>query len=359
MKLFKLLIAFLSVSTFLNAQHSEKCGTDALHRNYYQSHPQEFIKFKKSEAILQDYLQNQMFTFRSSEEVLKVPIVIHVMHLGEDEGIDNNISDAQIHSGITQLNNAFRNVSGLSIDMGIEFELAKQDTNGASTTGIVRYDASGLAGYSDDGVSLGSAGVDEIILKAASQWPHEQYYNIWIVTEINGNDGGYGTQGFAYLPGASATYDGTVIQNTAWGDQGTVNNWNALGATIIHELGHGLGLYHTFHVQSSAPGDTAANGCPLNNDCSTQGDLCCDTDPHHVSSSNSCDTLEINPCTGQPLGNVVRNYMDYSDDVCQVMFTDDQKARMRGTLLTTREGLLKSKALKDPVVPSDEPMEAG
>ncbi len=352
---FILLIFLAFIST---AQEHQKCATDYLHKKQIENNPQLQTKLQKNEASLQKFIQNQYFNFRSTEEILKVPIVVHIIHLGEAEGVGNNISNAQIESGIQQLNDAYRNVNGLGEDMGIEFALAIQDPNGTSTTGIVRYDASGEPEYDSDGISTGSggAGLAETDLKALSKWPKDQYYNIWIVSEINGNDGGFGTQGFAYLPGASAIYDGTVIQNTSWGDQGTVNSWNNLGTTIIHELGHGLGLYHTFNVYNEA--DTTLSGCPLDTDCSTQGDFCCDTDPHLVSSSHSCDTAEINQCTGTLLGNLVRNYMDYSGQECQVLFTADQKARMRGTLLTTRKSLLISRALEEPIAACETPSAA-
>ena len=347
-----ILILFTFTST---AQEHQKCATDYLHKKQVENNPQILIELKKNEVNLQKFIQNQYFNFRSTEEILKVPLVVHVMHLGEAEGEGNNISNAQIESGIQQLNDAYRNVNGMGEDMGIEFALAIQDPNGASTTGIIRYDASGEPQYASDGISTGSgAGLVETDLKALSKWPKDQYYNIWIVSEINGNNGGFGTQGFAYLPGASAVYDGTVIQNTSWGDQGTVNSWNDLGTTIIHELGHGLGLYHTFNVYNEA--DTTPGGCPLDTDCSTQGDFCCDTDPHLVSSSHSCDTAEINQCTGTLLGNLVRNYMDYSGQECQVMFTADQKARMRGTLQTTRKSLLISKALTPSIAACEDPI---
>ena len=341
----------------LNAQENTKCATEFLHKKYLGKNPELKSKFKSLENSLQKFITNQHFIFRSSEEIIKVPLVIHILHLGEFEGVGNNISYNQITSGIQQLNNAFRNVNGVGDDMKIEFELARQDPYGNKTTGIIRYDASGESKYASDGISIGMGnGLDEITLKALSKWPNDHYYNIWIVSEINGNNGGYGTQGFAYLPGASDDYDGSVIQNTAWGNQGTVNSWNNLGTTIIHELGHGLNLLHTFHTVNDY--DTLVNGCPINTNCSLQGDFCCDTDPHNVSPSGSCDTNELNPCTGSLFGDIVKNYMDYSDQNCQTMFTSDQKDRMRGTLYTSRKSLLVSKALKEPVAPCESPIVA-
>ena len=50
--------------------------------------------------------------------------------------------------------------------MGIEFHLAIQDPNGASTNGIIRYDASGIPGYASDGVAIGTdPGADEADVK--------------------------------------------------------------------------------------------------------------------------------------------------------------------------------------------------
>lgn len=339
-----LIIPIILAHFFGSAQHvNQTCITDQLIYKL-RSDKSTAKQLKISEALLQKALTS---TNKNANQVYQVPVVIHVMHLGESVGTGNNISNTQIMSGIDQLNEDFRNINGLGIDAKIEFVLAKQDPNGNATTGIVRYDASGIPNYSTSGMAVATTGADELAVKSASIWPNTSYYNIWLVNEIEGNDGGFGTQGFAYLPGASSARDGAVLLNTAWGDQGTVKNWNNLGVTITHEMGHALGLYHTFFIQNDA--DTTANGCPVNNDCSLEGDLCCDTDPHKVSPSFSCKTDDINPCTGNLYGDIVRNYMDYSDQACQVMFSADQIARMRAALEGPRASLLTSKGLEKPI----------
>lgn len=341
------------------AQYTERCASSFKHAEYIKKHPEVKYRFEKIESQLQKVIQKG-YEKRSSNTVYQVPLVIHVMHLGEAEGVGNNISEAQIMSGITQLNNAYRNVSGQGIDTKIEFVLAKTDPDCNISNGIVRFDASGIPGYLTDGIAIDTLGADELILKASSKWPNENYYNIWLVSEIAGNDGGFGTQGYAYFPGTSASRDGAVILNTAWGNTGTANAWNNQGKTGIHELGHGLNLYHTFGVQSAS--DTTTNGCPSNSDCNTQGDLCCDTDPHKVSTSFTCTDSLINECTGSIFGDVVHNYMDYSDQDCQYMFSQDQIDRMRATLEGIRSGLIVSKgksptlaSFNPPITPSCEP----
>jgi len=330
-------IAALQISF---AQQAEKCANTLKHKEYLKANPEAKTTFNQIENQLQKIIQKG-YTKRSTNQIYLVPLVIHVMHLGEEVGVGSNISDTQIVSGITQLNNAFRNVSGQGIDTEIEFVLAKRDPDCNASNGIVRFDASGIAGYASDGVLSDSLGADEVTLKASSKWPNDSYYNIWIVSEIEGNDGGFGTQGFAYFPGTSSNRDGTVILNTAWGNTGTANSWNNQGKTGIHELGHGLNLHHTFKLQSAS--DTTFNGCPPNIDCTAQGDFCCDTDPHKVSSSFTCTDSQINECTGNIYGDVVHNYMDYSDQDCQYMFSQDQIDRMRATLEGTRSGLIVSK----------------
>ena len=99
---------------------------------------------------------------------------------------------------------------------------------------------------------------------------------------------------------------------------GNLNKYNK-GDTLVHEVGHWLGLDHTFK-----------------NGCSNPGDFVDDT-PYESSSTfgrpNSKDT-----CSSLPGEDPFHNFMDYSDDCCMYHFTEGQSARMR-TLSGTYRGL--------------------
>jgi hypothetical protein len=76
---------------------------------------------------------------------IRIPVVVHVIY----NTAQQNISDAQIQSQITVLNNDFRKLNadinkvpsefaGRAADTNIEFYLATTDPNGRPTTGITR-----------------------------------------------------------------------------------------------------------------------------------------------------------------------------------------------------------------------------
>ena len=127
---------------------------------------------------------------------------MHVLHLGENVGTGTNISDAQIQSSIDHLNQFYRGQTTNSpVDFKIEFSLAKQDPNCNATTGINRINASGVPGYSNGGVDYyGDGGqADENTLKDLSRWSETDYFNIWIVSEIENNNAGSGISGDIHM----------------------------------------------------------------------------------------------------------------------------------------------------------------
>jgi hypothetical protein len=330
----------------------EICATMPKNAIQLASDPVFRQKQAEIEAAYQKYLRDGLAGSRL-EEVYTIPVVVHVIHLGEAIGSGTNISDAQIQSAIDNLNVAYSNGSPYTgVNTNIQFVLAKTAPDCSATTGILRVNGSGTSNYGTDGIT----DANQTTIKALSKWPNDLYYNIWIVSEIDNNGGGSGVQGYAYFPGAGPSEDGTVILYNAFGyDPSGANGYNLksytnLNATAIHELGHAFSLYHTFQGDSGPTGAGSsqcpdqADGCTLWNGSAWEyhGDCVSDTPPHIRSASN-CNTSGTNSCDGGSSNALfVHNFMDYSSGACKTKFTDGQKIRMRAAILASRFSLTTS-----------------
>ena len=170
------------------------------------------------------------------------------------------------------------------------------------------------AWYSAD---LGSA--DEVAMKNALRKGGPESLNIYTT------DGdlylGWATLPFFYKFGPS--YDGVVLWWAALPGTGLAGTTPEepdgvltydQGDTGTHEVGHWLGLEHTF-----GPGTGA---------CTTPGDFIKDTpveaEPHFF-------CVQRDSCVGSPFpgDDPITNFMDYVDDVCMDNFTAEQTKRMR------------------------------
>ena len=296
-----------------------ECGTDYIHKNQMQTdsaYRKQIVTLESQvEAITQKQANNKL---RSS--LYTIPVVVHVIHLGEPIGTGSNISDIQIQEAIAGLNDRFSNGNGLGVDVELEFCLASKDPNGNSTNGINRVDGSIVANYSANGITpTGNpcSGAIETDIKDLSRWPVSDYYNIWVVSEIcNGAFVGYASYPVGGL------YDGLVIVSTSM---------TSTSGTLPHEVGHGFFLYHTFS------GDGGNVSCPVDTNCLMNGDNICDTPPHK---QGDCGTT--NPCTLAGVWDNSRyNYMSYCPLVNR--FTQGQKDRIIATVMVApRASLLNS-----------------
>ncbi|MBK9254342.1 MAG: T9SS type A sorting domain-containing protein [Saprospiraceae bacterium] len=291
------------------------------------------------ENVMQTILQGNGPSYLPimSNTVYTVPVVVHVIHLGT--GHVTNISDTQIYSAIDQLNDDFANLAGTGVDIGIQFCLAQQDPSGNPTTGIIRVNGTNTCagGNCYENYGIASSGALEYAVKNLSIWPNQQYYNIWVVSEIDGNDGEFtGTQAYANMAFSQPIdLDGTVILYNAFGTTGTLKSETDLNKILAHEIGHAFNLFHTFQ------GDCGGSCCPLNEFPAIQGDRCIDTPPHKR--SNLGCTSGTNSCDGNSSDTLfVHNHMEYSDESCRNRFTSKQRERMRCALLDIRSGLANS-----------------
>ena len=313
------IIIFLFLFHLQGMGQSAECATDYIHTNLMQIDSIYRKQIHLLESQVEASIQNHEHS-KSKSTIYTIPVVVHVLHLGESIGTGSNISDIQIQQAIIGLNNRFRNVNGLGADVEMEFCLASKDPNGNSTNGINRVNSSSVPNYSTNGITpTGNtcSGAVETAIKDLSRWPVSDYYNIWVVSEIcNGSFVGYASYPVGGL------YDGLVIVSTSM----TSNS-----GTLPHEIGHGFFLYHTFN------GDGGNVSCPVDIDCQVNGDYVCDTPPHK---QGDCGT--INPCTSAGVWDNSRfNFMSYCPLVNR--FTEGQKDRMRATVLTApRASLLTS-----------------
>ncbi|MTI40486.1 M43 family zinc metalloprotease [Fulvivirga lutimaris] len=288
---------------------------------------------------------------RRENEVYQIPVVIHIIHNGEPIGEGFNISDDQILSQLRVINEDFRRKVGTrgfnthtdGGDVGIEFILAKSAPDGKATDGIVRVDRTEFDPPPFGGSMIGLSAY-------YSFWDPYQYLNIWAFPGIQ--DTGLGEAKFPIsdlpgleeetdflIPGIDSLHgipvkdiDGVAINTVHFGEVSVNTNYN-LGRTGTHEMGHFFGLFHIW-------GDEGFEGsCDI--------DDYCDDTPRTSNITHGCPTDKLS-CDGEKA--MIENYMDYTNDECMNIFTNDQIDRMRTVLENSprRKSLLTSKALYPP-----------
>lgn len=301
------------------------CGTDALLENQFQKDQglEEAFYRKISEAA------NGGVLMSSARSQYTIPVVVHVIH----DGGPSNISYEQIQDAITVMNQDFNRNNPDAVDtrstadapfqsvaanVDIEFKLAKKDPQGNCTNGVVRVLAPHLTNQADDACKHASNG-------GSSAWDNEEYMNIWVVSSIE-SDGAGTTLGYAYLPySPNGSNYGILIRHDA---MGTIGTSNSDGRTLTHEMGHCLGLLHTFQ-------GNGGSGCHTS-DCNQSGDYVCDTPPAAtqtfgcVPTQNSCTQVPTNDAFGTDVNDQYENYMSY--DACQNMFSEGQKTLIHNVL---------------------------
>ncbi|MEM6877686.1 MAG: M43 family zinc metalloprotease, partial [Bacteroidota bacterium] len=294
------------------------CGADLLHRRA----PQPF--FRRQEAL---ELQYQDWARQSNRSAATpppfvIPIVFHILHNNGPE----NIGDLRIVNALDQLNASMANIGyydqGTGTNTQIQFCLAQRTPDNLLSNGITRQVTE---------LTELQADTEDLELKDLARWNTNEYLNVYVVREICGLGLGCGVAGYAYLPSAhGGPLDGIVIQASSLGEDEADNT------LLTHEVGHYLGLFHTFE-----------GGC-ANDDCLINGDRVCDTPPDNSTAPVPCGSV-VNTCTtdansgfatDQP--DMYINYMDYGFSECFSAFTPRQADRMHFFIEGVRASLLAS-----------------
>lgn len=318
-----------------------RCATTQYEDYLQEKYPERQTRAEFQQSIEAKVQQKKMQRLQKSgnttNAVVTIPVVVHVIHNGDAIGNNENISDEQVMSQIQVLNEDYRKMMGtpgyntdpVGADTEIEFCLAQVDPDGNPTTGIDRvqrnpvdYDWNNVEAMQED-----------------TQWDPDDYMNIWVCNI----DPQIQLLGFAQFPNNSdlegaanyngpADTDGVVISYQYFGsediyDDGEYEWPYNKGRTTTHEVGHFFGLEHIWGVGGSNP------NC-------NDSDFCDDT-PESNGPNATCQ--QHFSCGSYDM---IENYMDYTNDDCMNIFTEDQKDRMmtvlensprRGSLTTSNK----------------------
>lgn len=130
--------------------------------------------------------------------------------------------------------------------------------------------------------------------------------------------------GWTYLPGSFVQANNkmySIFLNTETLPDGDIDFYNE-GMTLVHEVGHFLGLLHTFNE---------------NNKCE-DGDYIEDT-PVEKYASDTCN-YSRDTCPKHPGKDPIDNFMNYSPDYCLTRFSDGQIERMWRILNTYKKTMM-------------------
>ena len=340
-KIAVLWILILSSLSAMSQDIRPLCGFDHSHEGEIKNNPEFKVAVEAENEAWRRKQAAMTAEERAMLPILTIPVVFHIVHAGEALGVGSNISDAQINAALVYMNGCFRKTlpNRGGADVEVQFALATRGPNCMTTNGINRIDGSTIANYATLGVNRNNTnGVPEATIKNLSRWNPAAYLNIWVVGRVDGWNGltaGSGVVGWATFPGGSVSNDGIVTMAAFT---------SANDATLAHEAGHYLNLYHTFQAPSGA--------CPT----ASNDDVIADTEAHKLRNDYACGLGLLNDCNANnpyivtetvgatPL-TVLNNYMNYATTACTVMFTAGQKTRMRDALSLLRPGLLSSSGL--------------
>lgn len=319
---------------------------------------EKYVQYENEQRKLIMYYENGLLNNTKGTDTLIngrriVPVVFHIMH---KYGVEN-ITREQVEDAIALLNldynkqnadtaNTYPQFKSRAADPQIEFRLAKIDPWGNCTDGIVReYDPRTDYAYFN--------------VMRDNSWPYTMYMNVYAVNFIYPEGmvlpagaliGGLSplTPDNNLSPSAGDTLlDGVLVRHDCVGSIGTatsmagsgINNHNRV---MTHETGHFFNLYHTFqNIMATLLG---MDNCTHMSLIGMNGDEIDDTPPVKAATQGCPAAGSVNTCTTSISGygdepDMIENYMDYANGVCQNIFTTGQLSRINATMMGTRRNM--------------------
>ena len=342
-----------------------RCGSQILHHDKMHADPEYRANYIAFERAVAQKMANSSKARADCASPVFFPIAIHYDWVPTDAEKVELIKLAE--NQVATLNTTFNgsDCQGATNSNCFEFKLATHN----------HPSGSGLADGSPAVTFGGGAGVDYCPVDGTgdsapcnlSGWTG--YMNITVNRLANAKK--CTSLGISHLPGNPMTMNSMAVNSCAFGSTGvqtavadatggancaclagTVNG----GKTVTHEIGHFLGLFHTFCVDDAdlGPGGStptasvpAGAACQQPSVCSTgcvttacDCDMVSDT-PAQAYSGGGCPGGSAtgtvnNPSTG--IATPFNNYMDYVDDDCMTCFYEMQYTRVTATLATAEAG---------------------
>lgn len=335
-----------------NSHLTEPCGfatvldqLEAQYPGFKTNFDAQTMKLVKSNPVIESRKKRITDTIFYYDTIYTVPVVFHVLYNVANE----NLNDSLLISQIEVLNRDFNRRNPDSVktraifksragSARIQFVLASVDPNGMATNGMIHKPTTKTTFGSNTGQLAD-------LMKASATagddpWDPTKYLNIWVCDlSVNNQDNllGYAFPPYGHPSWTSGSWvadnrQGVVLHYKVVGRNnpratGVIATAN-MGRCAVHEVGHYFGLRHIW-----ADDQNMVNKCTLD-------DYIDDTPVQGIGAGFTCN-LGGNTCIEpkNDMPDMFENYMDYSTEACQNIFTRQQVSMMRKSITEYRMDL--------------------